>query len=176
MINQSRKKIFIATAAMWVCLLGGIIGYYEWTIITGKEVLLKLRPVDPRDLFRGDYVVLNYDISNVSASTVHMGTAPVEGVDIYASLDVSSGLGVVTAIESTKPKAGIFIQGTVQRVSHDRLTVRYGIESFFVPEGRGREFERITGRGLSAKVAIDNSGGAVIKGLVVDGKDFSFAQ
>jgi uncharacterized membrane-anchored protein len=28
-------------------------------------VLLKTAPVDPRDFLRGDYVVLNYDISSV---------------------------------------------------------------------------------------------------------------
>jgi uncharacterized membrane-anchored protein len=29
-----------------------------------EEVLLQTRPVDPRDIFRGDYVTLSYDISD----------------------------------------------------------------------------------------------------------------
>src|SRR3954466_6849758 len=31
----------------------------------GQEVRLEIVPVDPRDLFRGDYVVLDYRISSV---------------------------------------------------------------------------------------------------------------
>jgi uncharacterized membrane-anchored protein len=33
----------------------------------GTEVTLQTRPVDPRDLLRGDYVVLRYDISQLPA-------------------------------------------------------------------------------------------------------------
>jgi uncharacterized membrane-anchored protein len=49
--------------------------------------------------------------------------------------------------------------------------VRYGIESFFVPEGTGRELEALVReKKLSALVAVDGDGNAGIKGLVVDGK------
>ena len=33
-------------------------------------MISKTRPVDPRDLFRGDYVILNYEISNVNLEDV----------------------------------------------------------------------------------------------------------
>jgi hypothetical protein len=38
---------------------------HAWPIWTGETVYLRTRPVDPRDLFRGDYVVLAYDIDRV---------------------------------------------------------------------------------------------------------------
>ncbi len=48
------------------------IGFLSWIIAgraailrSGKEVLLKVEPVDPRDLLRGDYVALGYDISRI---------------------------------------------------------------------------------------------------------------
>lgn len=34
-----------------------------WPLWFGKPILLKTVPVDPRSLFRGNYVLLNYEIS-----------------------------------------------------------------------------------------------------------------
>ena len=34
-------------------------------LLTGQTVLVKVVPVDPRELFRGDYVQLSYDFSRV---------------------------------------------------------------------------------------------------------------
>src|SRR5439155_4181677 len=40
----------------------------ERALRVGQIVLLETQPVDPRDLLRGDYVILNYKISDVSAN------------------------------------------------------------------------------------------------------------
>jgi hypothetical protein len=52
-----------------------------------------------------------------------------------------------------------------------QIGVHYGIESFFVPEGTGRELEKMVGeKKLSALIAVDKSGNAAIKGLLSEGK------
>jgi len=38
---------------------------HAWPLMTGEACYLRVRPVDPRDLFRGDYVVLGYDINQI---------------------------------------------------------------------------------------------------------------
>ena len=43
----------------------------------GSEVTLQTRPVDPRDFLRGDYVVLNYEITNLPAGALK--DAPSQG-------------------------------------------------------------------------------------------------
>jgi uncharacterized membrane-anchored protein len=49
--------------------------------------------------------------------------------------------------------------------------VTYGIESYFVPEGRGRELERLVrDKRIAAVLAVDANGTAAIKGLAVDGR------
>ena len=53
----------------------------------------------------------------------------------------------------------------------DVLQVEYGIESFFVPEGRGRTVEQA--RDIKVRLAVDSSGNAVIKGLLLDGSPFA---
>jgi uncharacterized membrane-anchored protein len=48
--------------------------------------------------------------------------------------------------------------------------VRYGIESYFVPEGDGKRLEKLaTEKKLAALVAVDGRGNAAIKGLIVEG-------
>ena len=48
-----------------VALLVGIIAYRQYWVATGEKILLRTAPVDPRDIFRGDYVSLRYDISTL---------------------------------------------------------------------------------------------------------------
>ena len=51
----------------------------------GREIVLPVIPVDPRDLFRGDYVRLGYEISNVPA-IVLVGAAPHRNAAFYVTL------------------------------------------------------------------------------------------
>ena len=53
------------------------IGFLSWIIAgraailrDGREVLLKVEPVDPRDLLRGDYVLLGYEISRIPVKLI----------------------------------------------------------------------------------------------------------
>ncbi|MBL6431087.1 MAG: GDYXXLXY domain-containing protein [Alphaproteobacteria bacterium] len=43
----------------------------RWSVhATGQEVTLALRPIDPRDLLRGDYVILQSEIGRISRDQV----------------------------------------------------------------------------------------------------------
>jgi uncharacterized membrane-anchored protein len=77
--NFSRRMWIAAiiVAALQTAVLGYMVGERAWGLRSGVEVLLKTSPIDPRDLLRGDYVTLNYDISRVPVSTL-IGGAPTE--------------------------------------------------------------------------------------------------
>jgi len=60
---MNKKTIFILLAVFWLIIIGGFIGFKEYTLRTGQEVVLKTVPIDPRDLFRGDYI-------NVSSTAI----------------------------------------------------------------------------------------------------------
>ena len=50
------------------------------------------------------------------------------------------------------------------------LQVRYGIESYFVPQGEGPRLEALArDKKLAARIAVDKGGNAAIKGLQIDG-------
>src|ERR1039458_9311882 len=61
----------------------------ERALAGGKVVLLETRPVDPRDLLRGDYVTLNYKICDVAlrlfSPALTNGLAP--GENVYVDLE-----------------------------------------------------------------------------------------
>jgi len=145
----------------------------------GTEVTLQTRPVDPRDFLRGDYVVLSYDISTVPTgelkgklpqnrqSYVFVKLAPKDD-GFYAA--VSAHLDSVPVGDKE-----VLIRGRVTNSRWcdrcDNFDVRYGLEKFFVPEGKGRELERARNRGkLSIVAAVTPSGRSAIKRLLLDGK------
>jgi len=169
---MNKKKIFLIIGVFWVVLIGGFIGFKEFTLKTGNEILLKTAPIDPRDLFRGDYVILRYEISTIDTNTFALNTMDFKVDDkIYASLSVDNDrIGNITGISKQVPQKGDFIKGTVKSIYGNKITVEYGIESYFVPEGKGREIERNRGK-IYTKVAIDKFGNAIIKSLIMDGKE-----
>ena len=50
--------------------LGAILADRALILANGREIVLETEPVDPRDLLRGDYVILNYAASRFDVATV----------------------------------------------------------------------------------------------------------
>ena len=62
-----KLKLLILVLALQSAWLLGTVAVQEHALASGKVILLETRPVDPRDLLRGDYLMLNYKISDVPA-------------------------------------------------------------------------------------------------------------
>jgi len=172
-----KNKLFIWIGVFWLIIIVLFIVSKEFTLQTGKEVLLETVPVDPRDLFRGDYVILSYQISNLDLNNIAADYTDFKIRDkIYVVLKKENGYGVATKIYRTPPKnEELFLKGIVINGGNKNLTLEYGIESYFVPEGKGREIERLRQKKkLDVKICIDRFGNAVIKSLLTDGKKISF--
>jgi uncharacterized membrane-anchored protein len=159
-------------------LLGWIVYDRAELLRSGKVIQLAVVPVDPHDLFRGDYVTLAYAISTVRSDATAGDDAFAFGDTIYVSLDANNA---ATAISHTAPANGIFLKGTVTGVQ-DRTAcdgadtcwtygVDYNLEKFFVPEGTGRELETLRNeQKISVDVAVAGDGRAALKRLLVDGE------
>jgi uncharacterized membrane-anchored protein len=237
---------FIILVLLQVLLLVGIIGYREYWIAVGEKIMLRTAPVDPRDLFRGDYVRLSYEISNLDLNRLAGEESFKPNQSIYVTLDRDEdGACTASGVSSAPPAEGVrFIEGRVryeqsmQRwdvvlrddqgkqhsfeprwfsgihkgdrvvfclrpdgtvVNHYRVDSRvkpscepgeslegliedvretkfrqaivdYGIESYFVEEGKGQLIERArNARGVKVEVALRNDGKAIITNLVTDG-------
>ncbi len=183
-------------------LLAGQLAFLGWMIAdrvsllsSGNVVTLETEPVDPRDIFRGDYVVLRYAISNI-ALTAYKGTSDLaKGDTVYVELSKNTaGKWRPVALDTRmmEPAEGNhIIRGRITRIDKrsPRLTperkkprevpcplcgtaqIKYGIESYFVPEGSGRDIEHARNRAeLTVDVALADNGEAAIKSLSMDGK------
>jgi uncharacterized membrane-anchored protein len=165
---------FAAIVAFQLALVLGLVGYKQYTLVTGERILLKTTPVDPRDLFRGEYVALRYEISHLDHRNYDAGDFPKEvraGDTVYVTLTKRGRFWDAERVSTTPPTDGrLFVRGTVSSVQGGAIGIRYGIESYFVPEGEGRELERAGGQGLVVEVSVDRSGRSVIRRAFVEGK------
>lgn len=150
----------------------------------GTEVMLQTRALDPRDLLRGDYVVLGYDISSLPAGALKDRLGSGRGTPVFVKLapkpDGFYGAVSVHLEPVAVAAPEILIRGHVamgatcgnqHRAFCEVLSIRYGIESYFVPQGEGRDIEKARNAGKVAIVAaVTPSGRAAIKRLLIDGK------
>jgi uncharacterized membrane-anchored protein len=161
-MSKLRSFAFPLVIALQVLAVLGFAGVREATLRTGQEVILQTVPVDPRDLFRGDYVALRYTISTLNNCYIQE-----PGSDIYVNLVRRGDVWQADGYEYDAPESGLFIHGKVTGApSGDRCQVEYGIESYFVPEGTGKTIERSQAP-VQVKVSVDAFGNAVIKDVVL---------
>ncbi|OGV67142.1 MAG: hypothetical protein A3K19_10695 [Lentisphaerae bacterium RIFOXYB12_FULL_65_16] len=189
-----RSLLVIAGILLQFLVLGWMAVEREWIVAHGQTVWLATEPVDPRDLFRGDYVALNYTIANLPASVLTpelkafldvrrqrqekraQGWGKTEMV-IYAALKLAdNGVADVASVGLVPPATGLYVKGRVRPYvsanAYYLSNTRYGIESYFVQQGKGRGLERRapedTPAGvqvpLEMEVALGDNGSAVLKG------------
>ena len=163
-MKASPRLAFLGIVVFQLLILLGLIGFNEATLAFGKSVVLQAGPVDPRDLFRGDYVTLRYEISTISSIP---GLKNVdEGDKVYVYLEQNGDVWKATKCSTAfHPEWDVFIAGEV--VNH---RIQYGIESYFVPEGKGWDIQRADD--IKVRVSINRLGKATIQGLILDGVPF----
>ncbi len=172
------------------------IGFLSWIIAgraailrNGTEVLLKIEPVDPRDLLRGDYVFLSYEISRIPVSLIANipadRTSSEDGrVTVRLGKDADGYWRARSAWLGKAP--GPAGDGEVDIVGHlsagwdlsagTTLLADYGIERFYLPEGEGLAIQRdMRVRPFGVRVAVASNGQAQIKALM-DGDKMLFQE
>jgi uncharacterized membrane-anchored protein len=174
------------------------IGFLSWIIAgraailrDGAEVLLKVEPVDPRDLLRGDYVYLSYDISRIPVKLIanipaeqnssHDGPILVrlkKDADGYwrpveAWLDKAPTAAAPDEVDIAGHIFAGWNFGTDQEAT---VSPNFGIERFYLPEGEGRAIEKdMRVRPFGIRVAVARDGTAQIKALM-DGDKTLFQE
>ena|SRR3990172_1495001 len=158
------KKHILAVIVL-VAIFAGFLFYASWPTATGTGVELKLMPVDPFDLIRGQYLTLNYEINRHASLPDIPDEATVyvlleKGTDeIYHAISVSQSW-------PQKSKGQVVIRG----VAH-KDWIEYGIESYFIERGAALK-ERMTD--VTAYVKILPDGRASIVELRKDHKPVEF--
>ncbi|MBD9646948.1 GDYXXLXY domain-containing protein [Ensifer sp. ENS09] len=169
----------LLVAGVQTAALGYMIESRASILRSGRDVLLKTVPVDPRDLLRGDYVILSYDISRLQPE-LFKGDTPKqsEEAQIYVRLEKQLD-GFWAATEASFQPLGLAGDSVVLRSlpfiyypssALSSVSVEYGIERFYVPEGEGRTLEEArNAEALSVNIRVDAKGKAQIREIAVNG-------
>jgi len=172
-------------------VLASLVGFRQWTLDTGTPVVLAIHPVDPRSLFQGDYVQLSYEIGNLRIDRLAGDDDLERGETVFVDLQPGRPAWQATGVWRQRPVAaptGAVLRGRVEWVSEQQCEesgtgestaivpcriahIRYGIESYFVPEGMGRELERpAEGERIDIRVAVNRAGTPAISAILVNGQ------
>jgi uncharacterized membrane-anchored protein len=175
--------LFAAVAIIQVVLIVMMVVDRAQVLRDGIEVTLATRPVDPRDFLRGDYVVLNYDISALPAGALKDTPSSGKGTVVYVKVAPKGNVyAAVSVHREPVPVTGdeVLIRGRAASGAGcgpdnssfcGDLRIRFGIESYFVPQGEGREIENARNEGkVTVVAAVTRAGRAAIKRLLVDGE------
>lgn len=132
---------FALALAVQVLILLAMPAQKMYTRATGRDVVLKVMPVDPYSLLSGYYVTLGYEISNRAAFPIQPNIRDIDDPGehggrgtFYAIIELrDDGLWHPVALAGTLPTNlppnQIALRG---RNNYDRIV--YGIEEFYIPE------------------------------------------
>lgn len=188
---MNRKLLLLVGAAVVSALQ---IGVLSWTIAGraailrhGTEIRLKVEPVDPRDLLRGDYVRLGYEASTLPRE-LFVGTPeddhepPSNEVWVLMRRDAD---GIHRPVSYAWERASLpvpgegeaLLRGNIQFTSREGPTrADYGIGRFYLPEGTGKPIERdMLERPFFVVAAVSDHGTAQIKQFL-DGDTVLFEE
>ncbi|MBF8982289.1 GDYXXLXY domain-containing protein [Lutibacter sp. B2] len=126
----------------------------------GEEILIKTKAFDPRDVFRGDYVRLNYEINDISLNKVdkeiskkiedeYNSFKELRKKKLYVTLRKEESFYVVDKVTLKKPTEGIFLKAKYEYTLREEkeyekikgIRVSYTLDKYFVPENTGKELE-----------------------------------
>ena len=174
-------KLLILVLALQSAWLLGTAAVQEHALATGKVILLETARVDPRDLLRGDYLILNYKISDVS---VNLFSPPAtkdlpNGTKVFIALAPATNQFYVvvraSANEFTPATDEVLLKGRSAwlrwTAATNSIHVECGLERFYVSEGTGNPVGKLT-----AQVVVPASGRGRVKEVFVDGKPYAEAM
>ena len=177
-----KLKLFIVVLALQTAWLTGIAMVQERAMVSGNIIQLETERVDPHDLLRGDYLILNYKINNVATN---LFSPPVTaslppGIEVFVAVAPGADQFSQVTRASTKefkPAANeIVLHGRTSSAwwnASSAVHLDYGIERFYVAEGTGTD--RPNGK-LTVQAVVPPSGHAIIKQVFVDGQPYAEAM
>ena len=101
---MTKQTKFILAITLQVAIIFAIIIFKLYVSFSGTKVMLRIAPVDPRHLLRGDYIALQYDISNLNCYA-YKGRIK-NGDTVYVVLRQSGKYWVAQNVQKTKPIEG----------------------------------------------------------------------
>jgi uncharacterized membrane-anchored protein len=174
-----KRNLFILVLVLqsaWVlCMVA--VQERAWSI--GKTITLETERVDPRDLLRGDYLILHYKISDVPTNLFSPPVSPdlPGGTKVFVALEPRGDFFAVARASTNQfEPSGNQILLQAARTwggwsGTNVVRVEYGLERCYVREGTGNPRGKLT-----VQAVVPASGRAKIRQVFVDGKPYAEAM
>ncbi len=161
-MKLARILIVLAGLALVLGAVNLSIAEKEETLANGRQVLLELRPVDPRSLMQGDYMTLRY------ADALFPDKETAAKMPLHGSVVLKvDDTGVATFVRADDGSA---LQDGEIRLGYKLLVntrnLRYGAESFFFQEGDAQLYNNAR----YGVLRVDDAGSSVLVGLAGEDK------
>ena len=175
---QNNLGVFIAVALIQLDVPAWMIVRQEIILTNGTVYRFKTAPVDPYDAFRGRYIALNFESSNVKVQTPSLWNS---GDRAFAAIAVVSlGFAYIQSLSKEQPgDSASYVSVMVQYPLPEdtsRLAVQLPFNKFFVEESKAPQIEKLynemrmdSSKNTYAEVSI-RAGKFALKGVFVDGK------
>ncbi|HAV42868.1 TPA: hypothetical protein DCX15_02490, partial [bacterium] len=109
---MDKKVTFYILITFQILFLLFMAGTKIYTLKMGKRILLEVAPVDPRDIFRGEYVELRYKISRIDIPVVKIFK---KNDIVYVTLKKGEKFWEVETVTREKPpKGSVYMVGKVK--------------------------------------------------------------
>ncbi len=152
------KKILVLSLLVVILIGFGSIHLVVNNI--GESLYLETIPYDPVDLFRGDYVNLEYEIESLDLSLIDKSMYEnqqdgeykyINIIDDSGYLIYEEGSNPLSAIKlvADKPKGNNYIKAEINYIDEDekKANLEINLNRFYVPEGTGTALEDLSRQG-----------------------------
>ena len=163
-MNRNARYFWAVVCAQAICLLAWA-GWHEQVRSRAPVIRLKTVPVDPQDLLRGDYMILRYEISDVKPPVAAAADGPRHS-EFWVVLEPRDEFHVAVATSWDVPK--VLPPQIAVKAWPGARGVSYGIENFYVPEGKGTP----TFKKIEVDAAVSPTNKLYIKRVLVDGLSY----
>lgn len=134
-------------ALLQTAALGKMVTDHAALLRDGVEVVLETGAIDPRDLFRGHYTILNLAISRIDKVNVTVDPSLKPGAPVHVTLAESAdGYWQATGLYAARPEGPVpVIRGLFKYEIGPELILSFPFDRYFAPEVRALELEALDG-------------------------------
>jgi uncharacterized membrane-anchored protein len=178
-MNNYRKIIMPFIVLIQVAVLLFMAANQEYILAAGEKVMLKCEPIDPRSLFSGDYVILNYEITRTKLDTITLKPGEKQpfrvNETIYIALEKPESSEYWRAAAASRDIHWLkSMYKTVIRGRIDRYrNIKFGVEDYFVPQYEGINIEKNLDN-VRVEVSVMPDGNSAISRLFLGGREMRF--
>ncbi|MEH7393092.1 GDYXXLXY domain-containing protein [Bacillus sp. JJ1474] len=194
MIQLSKNKQFLLALIIPVIILLGMTVKPLLTTFFGETIYLQTVLFDPRDLFYGDYVDLQFEIERLPVTLLDKelqsklesnghSFKDYKDTSVYIVLELNqqSGIHEAVIITEKKPSSSPYIKGIMSpylsysdwddQNSQKVVYIDIPVERYFLEENTGKQLEQDAREGrLIAEIKVKN-GYPILQGILKDARN-----